>query len=80
MLALMAVVAFILALGTDFHWLGQAVMVDVPEFLRPWHPYPQTLIHLPGYLLFKYLLFYANMRVWMRYGIFVMLFISVLAA
>ncbi len=32
------------------------------------------MIYLPGYLLFKYVPFYSIMRVWMRYGIFVMVF------
>jgi hypothetical protein len=71
--------AFLLALGTDFHWLGQSVKVPVPQLLQRWYPYPQTSIPLPGYFLFKYLPFYAGMRVWMRYGIFVSLFVSVLA-
>lgn len=71
--------AFLLALGTDFHWLGQSVKVAVPQFIQRWYPYPQTALPLPGYFLFRYLPFYAGMRIWMRYGIFVNLFVSVLA-
>jgi hypothetical protein len=74
-----AAIAFILALGTDFHWLGQSVRVGVPGFARRWYPFPQVAVPLPGYFLFRFLPFYAGMRVWMRYGIFVSLFASVLA-
>jgi hypothetical protein len=73
------VVAFVLALGTDLHWLSQPVTVPLPAFLQRWYPHPQAPIPLPGYLLFKLLPYYASMRVWMRYGIFVILFVSVLA-
>jgi hypothetical protein len=78
-LALTTLAAFVLALGTDLHWLGQPVEVAVPEFLQRWYPHAVTMLPLPGYLLFRFLPFYASMRVWMRYGIFVSLFISVLA-
>jgi hypothetical protein len=76
---LVAFVAFILALGTDLHWLGEPVIVDVPAWLQQYHPYPRTFIPLPGYFLFKFLPYYAQMRGWMRYGIFVSLFASLLA-
>jgi len=73
------VFSVLLAMGIDLHWLGQSVKVSVPQLLQRWHPYPETTIPLPGYFLFKFLPFYAGMRVWMRYGIFVSLFVSVLA-
>lgn len=38
-----------------------------------------TGVPLPGRLLFEYLPFYSGMRVWMRYGAFVTLFVAVLA-
>lgn len=78
-LAFTGVLAFVLALGTDLHWMGRTVEVDVPAFIQTVHPYERTFLPLPGYFLFKYLPFYANMRVWMRYGIFVSLFVSLLA-
>jgi hypothetical protein len=78
-LSLTAGIAFLLALGTDLHWLGQSVKVGVPQIIQRWVPHPQTSIPLPGYFLFRFLPYYAGMRVWMRYGIFVMLFVSVLA-
>lgn len=71
--------AFVLALGIDLHWLGQSVVVPVPEFLQRWYPHSQTILPLPGYFLFRFLPLYDGMRVWMRYGIFVSLFVSVLA-
>ncbi|MCL5958126.1 MAG: hypothetical protein M1358_02220 [Chloroflexi bacterium] len=78
-LAWTGALAFMLALGVDFHWLGQSVTVDVPQFLQQWHPFPKTFVPPPGYFLFKYLPFYGLMRNWMRYGVFVDLFVSVLA-
>jgi hypothetical protein len=65
--------ALLLALGTSFHWLGQPVSVSIP-----WLGI-KTPIVLPGMILFKYLPFYAQMRVWMRYGIYIVLIVSVLA-
>jgi hypothetical protein len=79
LLALASGSALLLSLGTDLHWFGRPVIVDTPAFVQRWHPYPETFIPLPGYLLFKFLPFYANMRIWMRYGVFVSLFVSVLA-
>jgi hypothetical protein len=79
--AVAAAVAFVLALGTDLHWLGHAVEVPVPHLARVWldSDVQQISVRLPGYLLFRYLPFYASMRVWMRWGIYVSLFLSVLA-
>ncbi|NTV64370.1 MAG: hypothetical protein HGA65_12650 [Oscillochloris sp.] len=78
-LALVALIACVLALGTDLHWMGQPVIVDVPAWLQRLHPYPQTFIPLPGYALLKWLPFYGSMRIWMRYGIFVILFLAAMA-
>ncbi len=69
--------AFVLALGTDLHWLGHPI--GVPESIRQWLSWSDPTIPLPGYLLFKFLPFYAKMRVWMRFGIFVLVFADVLA-
>lgn len=71
--------AFVLALGTDLHWLDQAVTVEVPAALRWLHPHERTFLPLPGYFLYRWLPYYGGMRVWMRYGIFVGMFASVLA-
>jgi hypothetical protein len=65
-------IAFILALGTNLYWLGKPVTTTL------FSNQPQ-MIPMPGLLLYKYLPFYSNMRIWMRYGIFVHLFVSVLA-
>lgn len=62
-----SMITVILAMGTNVHWLGKPVYIT---------KYP---VFLPGYFLFKYMPFYSNMRVWMRYGIFVNMFIAVLA-
>ncbi len=76
---LLCAVAFVLALGTDLHWMGKPVIVDVPKVLQRWHPYQRTFIPLPGYFLLKYLPYYNRMRVWARYSIFVYLFMGTLA-
>ena len=71
--------AVVLALGTDLHWLSEPVRIEVPAFLREWHPGPLASIPLPGRALFEWFPFYDRMRVWMRYGVFVLLGVSVLA-
>ena len=73
------VVTFVLSLGTELHVRGQIVQVPIPGFLHPWVRASSSAIVLPGRLLFAYLPYYANMRVWSRWGIFVSLFVSVLA-
>jgi hypothetical protein len=78
LLVLSSIVAFILALGTNLHWLNRPVE-QIPEFISRWLSQPDAAIPLPGYLLFKFLPFYSKMRVWMRFGIFVILFVDVLA-
>ena len=79
LMAAVALIAVLLAMGTDLHWFGRSVSVPVPAFLQRWHPYANAFIPLPGYWMFKYLPFYSGMRVWMRYGIFTNLFVSLLA-
>jgi len=73
------VVAFILALGTDFHWNNQRVEVPVPAVLRDVIDRESVPIPLPAYLLFKYVPFYAKMRAIMRIGFFTQFFIIVMA-
>jgi hypothetical protein len=72
-------VAFILALGTDFHWNNQRVEVPVPALLQNVIHRASTPIPLPAYLLFKYLPFYSKMRALMRIGFFVLLFSTLMA-
>jgi hypothetical protein len=60
-----AFVAAVLALGTDLHWGGEPVRVDDPFWLPAFY-----LAQLPG----------ANiMRVWSRFGVVTILFVSLLA-
>jgi hypothetical protein len=55
-------------------WMEAPVWINLPEWFSKLVNKEQSLIYLPGYLLFKYLPFYSIMRVWMRYGIFVIVF------
>jgi hypothetical protein len=66
-------------MGTSVHWLGKRVMIQTPSFLKFWTQATQTFIPTLGYILYKKLPYYDGMRAWMRYGILVMLFFSVLA-
>ena len=80
----MAVVALVLAMGTDLHWLGKQVLAPVPAFLRGFLPAgllrgDDAIIPLPGLGLFLFLPFYAKMRALMRVGFFVLFFVTVLA-
>lgn len=78
-LAVASAVAVVLSFGTDVHFGGDSVMVPVPSFVQRWYPYRETILPLPGYFLTKFLPFYDAMRAWTRYGVFVMLFVSVAA-
>lgn len=73
------VVAFILALGTDFHWNNQRVEFPLPAFLQESLGRESAPIPLPAYLLFRFLPFYEKMRAIMRIGFFVLIFSTLLA-
>ena len=76
---LTAFTGFILALGIDLHWLGKEV-VSLPTFLQPiLHRTDMPIVYLPAYYLYKYLPFFSKMRVMMRFGLFTLLFLSLLA-
>jgi hypothetical protein len=77
--AIVAAFAFILALGIDPHWLGEKV-ASFPRFLQPiFHRTDFPQVYLPAYYLFRFLPFFSKMRVMMRFGIFTLLFTSLLA-
>jgi hypothetical protein len=71
--------AFVLALGTDFHWNNQRLEVPVPEFLRSLVDRETSPIPMPALILFKYFPFYSKMRAIMRIGFFLLVFTSLLA-
>ncbi len=76
---LSALVAFVLALGIDPHWLGSKI-VSLPRALQPvFHTTIVPEIHLPAYYLFLYLPFFSKMRVMMRFGLFTLVFFSAMA-
>jgi hypothetical protein len=70
---------FILALGLNLYWLNQPVTITLPVFLQSLFGRESIPARLPGYFLYLYLPFYAKMRVWMRFGIYVLLFLSSIA-
>jgi hypothetical protein len=69
-----ALLAFVLALGTNLHWNAAAVTLNTPAFLQGFVHRADLPIPLPGYLLFKFMPLYAKMRVSMRFGVFVLIF------
>ncbi len=71
--------AFILSMGIDLHWLGRKV-TSFPGIFQPIFnrtDFPE--IYLPTYYLFLYLPFFSKMRVMMRFGLFSLLFSSMMA-
>ncbi len=72
--------AFILSLGTDLNWLSKPVLVSVPGFARAWHPGAEASVPLPGRLFFEYLPLYSSMRVPMRFGVYMILAVSLLGS
>ncbi len=71
--------AFVLTLGMNLYWLNKPVSITLPAFLQSLLNRDTVPARMPGYYLYLYLPFYAKMRVWMRFGIFVLLFVSSLA-
>ncbi|MFQ5943687.1 MAG: hypothetical protein ACE5JF_09055, partial [Anaerolineales bacterium] len=74
-----AIAAFILSLGSELRWLSQPVNVKLPEALSILRSDDGSSLTMPGLLLYRYLPFYASMRVAMRYAVYVVLFASLLA-
>ena len=68
------ITACVLAFGTNLTWMEEVVWINLPEWISAIVNKEQSIIYLPGYLLYKHVPFYSIMRVWMRYGIFVMIF------
>jgi len=76
---LVAISAFVLALGIDPHWLGRKV-ASLPVVLQLiFHRVDMPQIYLPAYYLYKYLPFFSKMRVLMRFGLFTLIFSSLMA-
>jgi len=74
-----AVVAFVLSLGTNLMWMEQPLVLKTPAWLNIFIKTETFYIYLPGYLLYQYFPFYDMMRAWMRYGMIVMLMVCALA-
>ena len=74
-----SVFAFILAMGITFHWLGEEVMIPTPVFLLERLQRSEFPIPLLGYFMFLVFPLYAKLRATMRFGFFVLLFMSIMA-
>jgi hypothetical protein len=70
-----ALAGLILAMGTDLHWNGAPVILTTPDFLKGLIGRDDIPLVLPGYFLFKYFPFYAKLRAFMRFGVFVLVFV-----
>ena len=76
---LSAAAGFVLSLGIQLHWLGRQV-ASLPRVLQPiFHRVDMPVIYLPAYYLYLYLPFFSKMRVMMRFGLFTLIFTSLLA-
>ena len=76
---LVAAAGFVLSLGIQLHWLGKIVS-SLPRFLQPiFHRTSMPTVYLPAYYLFRYVPFFSKMRVMMRFGLFTLIFSSLLA-
>jgi hypothetical protein len=76
---LVAAAGFVLSLGIQLHWLGK-IVVSLPRFLQSiFHRTSMPTIYLPAYYLFRYLPFFSKMRVMMRFGLFTLIFSSLMA-
>jgi hypothetical protein len=76
---LVAILAFMLALGVDLHWLGRKVTLFPGLLQSIFHRTDLPVIHLPAYYLFFRLPFFSAMRVMMRFGLFTLIFSSMMA-
>jgi hypothetical protein len=76
---LVAAAGFVLALGMQLHWLGKQI-VSLPTVLQPiLHRTDMPTIYFPAYYLYRYLPFFSKMRVMMRFGLFTLIFTSLMA-
>ncbi|HEY5156876.1 MAG TPA: hypothetical protein VII93_02795, partial [Anaerolineales bacterium] len=74
---LVAAAGFVLALGMQLHWLGTTTL---PPLLQPiFHRKDMPYFYLPAYYLYQYLPFFSKMRVMMRFGLFTLIFTSLMA-
>jgi len=79
MMVVGTLLAVILAMGIDFHWNAESVLIRVPDFLADRLGRTEVPIPLPGFVLFYTFPFYAKLRALMRFGIFALVFICAMA-
>ncbi|MFZ6026478.1 MAG: hypothetical protein ACOYYS_02070 [Chloroflexota bacterium] len=74
-----SLVAVVLAMGVYLRFQDTPWVWHVPQVLQPLLGRDALRIPLPGYFLFLYMPFFAKMRVMMRFGIFTLTFLPMLA-
>lgn len=79
LLVLASSAAFILALGTNLHWLEGLVRLPVPAFLQGVVDRESISIRLPGYYMFQYFPLFSKLRTFKRFSVFVLLSLGVLS-
>jgi hypothetical protein len=78
-LAMISLTAFVLSLGTNLTWMEQPLWISTPQWLQGVIQKESFLVFLPGYFLYEFVPFFNLMRVWMRYGVILMVMLCVLA-
>lgn len=71
--------ALVLSFGTDLHWNGAPVEITTPGFLTRWTDRASLPLPLPSYAMFLFFPFFAKLRAFMRFGVFVLVFTSAAA-
>jgi hypothetical protein len=79
LLVLLGAFGFLFALGTHFHWNEKIVDVTIPQLLRVRLDRDSIHIRLPVFYLFQFMPMFSRLRTFKRFGVFVLLAISVLA-
>ena len=78
LLVLVGAFGFIIALGTHLYWNEQIVDLPIPQLLRARLDRDSFHIRLPVFYLFQFMPMFSRLRTFKRFGVFVLLSISVL--
>ena len=76
---ILVLISLLLALGINLHWNNQPVTWHLPAFLQPLFNKSETLVYLPAAWLFNHLPFFDKMRTIMRFAVFALFLLPLLA-